>query len=201
MRGYQAGLIAFLMLGGIAQAADDLPVVSADNVSPERFGWDGAYAGVTAGYGWLKDVDYAFTPPLRSEGEDWIFGGHAGYLYSWNNVVVGAEAEALNLDIQFAGLPVWASEAYTLKGRLGYAWDRLLFTGHLGGSYVITRSSIPIYNGLADWALTYGAGIDYAFTDNAIVGVSYSHMTSDRYDGTQIYADIDTLTLRLGYKF
>lgn len=201
MRGIALGIAALLALAGAAAAADDIPVISADDVSPERFGWDGAYVGVTAGYGWLKDVDYAFTPPLRSSGEDWIFGGHAGYLHSFNNFVVGAEVEAVNLDIQFEGLPVWASEAYTAKLRGGYAWDKVLVTGHVGGSWVVTRSSIPLYDGLADWAWTYGAGIDYAVTDNVILGASYSHMTSDKYDGTQIYADIDTLTVRLGYKF
>jgi outer membrane immunogenic protein len=201
MRQIGIGIVALLMLSGAAAAADEIPVISVDDVSPARFGWDGVYLGATGGYGLLRDVDYAFTPPLRSKGEDWIYGAHVGYLYDWNNFVIGAEAEAVKLDIQFAGLPVWASEAYTLKLRGGYAWDRILFTGHLGGSWVTTSSSIPLYDGLSDWALTYGAGVDYAITGNVTAGLSYSHMTADRYDGTQIYADIDTFSMRLGYKF
>jgi outer membrane immunogenic protein len=195
------GLAGLLLASSAAVAADDIQIIEADSVNPERFGWTGVYGGVTGGYGWLKDVDRAFTPPMRASGEDWVFGAHVGYLHQFGNFVVGAEAEALKLDIQFEGLPVWAAEAYSLKARGGMALDRFLFTGHLGASYVNTTSSITLYNGLADWALTYGAGIDYAITDNLTAGLSYSHMTSDRYDGTQIYADIDTFTARVGYKF
>ena len=201
MRGLAVGLVTLLMLGSAAKAADDMSVLTAGEIAPERFGWDGAYVGVAAGYGWLKDIDYAFTPPLRSSGEDFIFGGHVGYLHAWNNFVVGAEAEALNLDIQFEGLPVWVAQAYTAKARFGYAFDRLLVTGHLGGTWINTTSTIPLYDGLADWALTYGAAVDYAVTGNVLIGASYSHYTADGYDGTLIDADVDALTLRLGYKF
>lgn len=201
MRKIAMGMTGLLLACGAAVAADDIQVIEADGVNPERFGWTGVYGGVTGGYGWLKDVDRAFTPPMRASGEDWIFGAHAGYLHEIGRFVVGAEAEALKLDIQFDGLPVWASEAYTLKARGGMAFDRFLFTGHIGATYVTTSSSIALYDGLADWALTYGAGFDYAITDNLTAGLSYSHMTSDRYDGTQIYADIDTVTARIGYKF
>ncbi len=201
MRKFAMGIAGLFLACGAAVAADDIQIIEADGVNPERFGWTGVYGGVTGGYGWLKDIDRAFTPPMRASGEDWILGAHVGYLHEFGRFVVGAEAEALNLDIQFDGLPVWASEAYTLKARGGVALDRFLFTGHIGASYVNTTSTIFLYDGLADWALTYGAGLDYAITDNVIAGVSYSHMTSDRYDNTQIYADIDTFTARIGYKF
>ena len=189
--------LALFLGAGSAVGADFSP----DDVDPARFGWTGGYAGATLGYGWLRDVDYAFTPPAAASGDDWIIGAHAGYLHQFGNFVVGAEAEALNLDIQFDGLPVWASEGYTVKARGGVAWDRFLFTGHLGATWVTTSSDIAAYDGLADWALTFGAGVDYALTDNITLGASYSHMRSDAYDNTLIYARIDTFSLRAGYKF
>ncbi len=196
---FSISLLALALSCGGAIAADDIDVIPAPN--PERFGWTGVYLGASAGYGWLRDIDYAFVPPLRSSGEDWIFGAHAGYLHQFGGFVVGAEAEAQLLDIQFDGLPVWADQAYTIKARGGYAFDRFLITGHLGATWVTTRSAIPLYDGLADWALTYGAAVEYAVTDNLTLGVTYSRMTADRYDDTLIDAEVDTLNLRVGYRF
>lgn len=176
-----------------ASAADSF--VETPDIDPARFGWTGFYAGGAIGYGWLSDVDYSFVPPLRSSGEDWVYGVHAGYLHQFGNFVVGVEGEYLKLDIQFEGLPVYAEDAYTVRARGGYAFDRFLFTGHAGASYVTTNI------GLEDWAWVVGAGIDYAVTDNVTIGANYTHMRSDSYDDTLIDAEIDVITARVGVKF
>lgn len=187
--------LAFALLASTHALAADPGVILSPDIAPERFGWTGFYAGATGGYAWMSDIDYSFAPPLRSSGEDWVYGVYAGYLHQFGNFVVGAEGEFLNLDIQFEGLPVFAEESYSVRARGGYAFDDFLVTGHAGMSYVTTNI------GLEDWAWTVGLGLDYAVTDNIVVGASYSHMWSDSYDDTLIDAKIDTLTARLGIKF
>lgn len=182
-----------------ALAAD--AVSPAPDIDPVRFGWTGFYVGASAGYAWLEDVDYAppagFPNPLYDQGDDWVFGGYAGYMYQWGDFVVGAEAEFMRLDITYEGFDfITIDNATSLKGRLGYAMDRTLFTGHLGGVYATTN-----YLDLKDWGWTAGIGVDYAITDNITVGGQYSHYGFTKFDGTMIDADIDLVTARVGVKF
>ncbi|KFB08437.1 outer membrane protein [Nitratireductor basaltis] len=185
---------SFIAAGG-ASAADigALPL----KAGSERFGWTGAYAGLSAGYGWLEDVDYAQTPPFPDEGEDWIFGAHAGYLHSFGNFVVGAEAEAMRLDINYEAYSfITVENSYAFKLRAGYAFDRFLLTGHAGAVYATTD-----FMGLEDWGWTAGAGIDYAVTDNIVVGAQYTHFEFEQFDTSMIDATLDLATIRIGYKF
>ncbi len=200
MRVSIAGLSFFLLSCGLScngALAADPGVIHAD-IDPARFGgWQGAYVGVSGGYGWLKDVDYAFTPPLPDKGKDWNFGAYGGYLAQFGNIVAGAEAEASRLGIDYEFLSfITVERSYALKARLGYAFDRFLVSGHAGGVYAETN-----FMGLKDWGWEAGAGIDYALTDNVTVGAQYSHYDFSNFDGTQIDARIDLLRARLGYRF
>lgn len=193
MRIWIAGIFT-LALGGVAGAADlDGPLPLAAGLAP--LDWSGPYVGVSVGYGWLRDVDYSFSPPLRSSGEDVIFGGHFGYLHQFGTFIVGAEGQFTRLDINFEGFPIDAEESLAIKARGGFSFNRFLVTGHAGAAYATTNI------GLEDWGWVAGAGIDYAITDNFIVGVSYDHMQFDEFDGTLIDAELDLLKARLSFKF
>lgn len=189
-----------------AQAADIAiveapPVAVSPDIDPARFGWGGAYVGVSAGYAWLKDVDYAPAPglpnPLYDQGEDWVFGAHAGYLHQFGPVLLGAEVEAMRLDIDYEFFNfITVEDAVSAKARGGVAWDRLLLSAHAGGVYARTN-----FMGLKDWGWTAGAGVDYAITDHITLGAQYSHYEFTEFDGTRIDATIDLVTARFGYKF
>lgn len=195
MRVAIAGLISLFIGCGTAVAADPA-VIAAPDIDPARFGWSGFYAGASAGYAWLKDVDDQFTPALHDEGEDWVFGAHAGYLFGFGNFVVGAEAEATRLDIDYELFDfITVNNAVALKARAGYAIDRFLITGHAGAVYATTNVS------LRDWGWVAGGGVDYALTDRITVGGQYSHFGFNDFDGTLIDADVDVLTARVGVKF
>jgi len=188
--------VSFLSLVAVAQAADPT-VVPADSVDPARFGWDGAYVGLSVGHGWLSDIDYSFTPAFEDKGNDWVVGGHAGYLVGFGNIVLGAEFEAVRLDITYDTLNFITFEnAFVPKARIGYAFDRFLVSGHAGGVYATTN-----FNGLKDWGWEAGGAVDYAVTDNVIVGAQYSHYSFSGFDGTLIDGKVDTVTARFGYKF
>jgi outer membrane immunogenic protein len=184
--------LALVATCGVAVSAD-----LAESPSPARFGWDGAYVGLSGGYGWLQDTDYQFTPPLDDQGEDWIFGAHAGYLVGMGNFVIGAEAEATKLDIAYEGFDfITVEEAYAIKARAGFAIDRFLVSGNVGAAYLTTN-----FLGLKDWGWTAGAGVDYALTDLVTVGAQYSRYQFEEFDGTQIDGHVDAVTARVGLKF
>lgn len=195
------GIGLLFAASSVVSAADFDGGAAPLDIDPKRFGWTGFYAGVSAGYGWLEDVDYApvppFIAPLYDKGDDWVFGGHAGYLHQFGNFVVGAEAEALRLDITYEGFDfITIDNAYVLKARGGYAFDRLLVSGNVGAVYAATN-----YMGLKDWGWAAGAGVDYAVSDRITVGLHYDHFNFSEFDGTQIDATIDLVTARVGYKF
>ena len=139
MRALLCGLLAVFINSGVALAADP-EVVPSPDVDPARFGWSGVYVGASVGYAWLRDVDNQFAVPLHDEGQDWNVGGHIGYLQQFGDFVVGAEAEAQAIDIQYELLSfIKVNNFYTLKGRAGFAFDRFLISGHLGGTYATTN--------------------------------------------------------------
>lgn len=205
----------------VVEAPEEAVIEAPAEVAPERFGWTGIYVGASGGHGWLSDKDNGPLLPLlplgfEDKGNDWAYGAHAGFLYQFNNgFVAGAELEHLQLGIKFEnlgklfdalGMPdanVTAESATTLRLRGGFAYDRVLFTGHVGGGYV--KTSLPAGLGvpteLADWGINAGVGVDYALTDNITAGMQYSHYKFEEFDGTKIDAKVDTLTARVGYKF
>ena len=193
MRIWIAGTFT-LALGFSAEAAD-LGGASPPAATSASVDWSGLYLGVSAGYGWLNDTDYSFTPPLRSSGEDVVYGGHVGYLHQFGAFVLGAEGEFTQLDINFEGFPIDAEKSFALKARGGFAFDRFLLTGHAGATYATTNI------GLEDWGWVVGAGVDYAITENIVAGVSYDHMWFEQFDNTLIDADVDILKARLSFKF
>lgn len=194
--------IAVLLLASTAQAADlkaaDLEVIDAPNVDVRRFAqWEGAYAGVSAGYGWLRDVMKIPGNFVYDQGADWVVGAHAGYLLQFGNVVVGAEVEATRLDITYElASNITVENAYAAKLRAGYAVDRALLSAHAGGVYATTD-----FMGLKDWGWTAGFGADYALTDRVTIGAQYSHYKFKEFDGSVIDADVNLVTGRIGIRF
>lgn len=184
-----------VMLAGPARAADDLDIVKLDDRQSGQYGWSGLYAGVGVGYGWLRDVDRAFAPPFVSSGDDWVFDVHAGYLYQWNQMVFGAEVAYNSWDIQFDGLPVFVEDGATIRVRAGFAYQRWLFSIHGGATYATTNIALD------DWGYNIGLAAEYMVTENITAGIQYDHHDFSNFDGTLIDATLDTLTLRVGYKF
>ncbi|MVA98043.1 outer membrane beta-barrel protein [Nitratireductor sp. CAU 1489] len=187
----------FLLATVGAASAADLDIIEAPEINPERFGWTGAYVGASVGYSWMNDVDRSFVPPFPDHGEDWVVGAHAGYLHQFGSVVVGAEVEYTNLDIRFERAPfkIYANDAVAAKLRAGYAMDRLLVSAHGGAVYATTNIR------LQDWGWTLGANVDYALTNNILLGLQYTHFDFEEFDNTLIDARLDTVTARIGYKF
>jgi outer membrane immunogenic protein len=234
--GYAAVLLAASTL---AASAADLPsrasAPSPFNPRP-AFTWTGFYIG--AGLGWAQTnntyeagaVTNALTairsfPTLKKDG---VSGGAMlGYNYQIGQVVLGAELDAQALitgKVRYVPIAGEVLTAHTnwvgsLRGRLGYAFDNVLLYATGGLAFASPKSTLTttsISYGLGSgvrWGWTLGAGAEYAFNNNWIVGLEYRYAEYEKTSTTFQTAALGGLagisnnlftnqvTARLLYKF
>jgi outer membrane immunogenic protein len=169
------------------------------------YSWNGCYVGVVGGGNWGSSQHYAADAatdgPLGLLGAaqtggiglaGGVVGGTVGCNYQVNNFVFGAEGDyswtdqhgSANLIAPFKTTDVVETEENsigTLRGRVGYAWDRLLIYGTGGGA--ITNEGVSLcdpVNGcvgasknVVGWAA--GVGVEYAFWNNFTLKLEYLH--------------------------
>jgi outer membrane immunogenic protein len=163
------GFLAMACAGGAATAAD-VPPYQPYQARPALYApyysWTGLYLGVNGGGGWGTSQWDGIDKFDLSGG---LIGGTVGYNWQVNQLVVGAEG-----DIDWSGIKgtttflcgggcetrnQWLA---TVRGRLGYAWDRFLpylTAGLAAGDINTTRPGLPAGSGTnAGW--TVGAGLD-----------------------------------------
>lgn len=236
-------------LPGAAVAADmSYPVKAEVAVVVPVFTWTGFYLGANVGYGG-NEFEYPFSVsagavPLANgsasiDSSGFFGGGQIGFNYQFsNNVVAGIEADFewsgiegkvdgnLNIPLIPAYLSASAGSEVewfgTIRGRLGYAWDRLLVYGTGGLAYGKVKSSVSLSapgfylsesTDDTNWGWTAGAGVEYAITDNWTLKTEYLYVDlgdTTAYSGflaPGIYANLDTKTtfhtIKVGvnYKF
>ena len=182
------GVSALALVGsaGMALAADlpnyqPPPASQVYNPAP-AYDWTGPYVGLTGGYGW-------------GTSSGWIGGAYAGYNFQVNpNWVVGLEG-----DIVATGKSSnsWDS---TLRGRLGYAYDRYLFYGTGGVAFGDIKNA-GASTTRTGWTL--GAGIEAALTTNVTGRVEYRHtdLGTATVGGASIHQTSNDLLLGVGFKF
>ncbi|MGU3450564.1 outer membrane protein [Methylobacterium sp. 391_Methyba4] len=167
------------------------------------FTWTGFYAGVNAGYA-FRTGSSSFTDPTYGavtgggRGGGFAGGGQIGYNYQFtpgSGFVVGFETDLQGTAFAKADAAYLGTTPYysvrpsldyfgTVRGRLGYAIDRVLIYGTGGFAYGGgTRST---YAGSYPYTLpatdrtgyAAGGGIEYAFTEklSAKVEALYLHL-------------------------
>jgi outer membrane immunogenic protein len=178
-----------------AASAADLPMKAPPMrvVQPIPFTWTGFYIGASAGFisnnstgndGGLGGDGMINSPATyHIGGVGGLFGGNVGYNYQFApNWVLGIEADIAGSTLSNYGYQdIFGSEVYsklsalgTVRGRIGYAFDRMLVyaTGGLAYGDVHNRASYqqnPNYtvdqsNWRTGW--TVGGGLEYAITNN-----------------------------------
>jgi outer membrane immunogenic protein len=208
------------------------------------FSWTGFYAGVNGGYGLdHASFPYAVTLPggfaggqsgLTERGS--FLGGQIGYNYELANVpfighaVVGVEVDSDWADINGSatvatpvGPETFGSRIEnfgSLRGRLGYNFDRLLLYITGGPAYGTAKNyySVPGFSGsFMSSRLTlpfgaYGAGLEYALTNNWSIKAEYIYEyvragwddyipASTANIGFMTRATFHTARIGLNYKF
>jgi outer membrane immunogenic protein len=190
--------------------------------------WTGFYIGLNAGgnfgHGEDKDRDgYNFAD--KSWGYDtsgFASGGQVGYNFQWNWLVLGIEGDLGYMDIHGGDhepdrallrndtMGHSESDFYTtIRGRVGFAWDKFLFYGTGGGIGVnwetrVTDNCDTGNCGLGtinaskqefNWGWVAGGGIEYMLNCHWTVRGEYLRYILDdqRFDGVNSF---DGLTYR-----
>jgi outer membrane immunogenic protein len=144
---------------------------------------------------------------FNTGGDGFIGGGQIGYNYQMGQFVVGLEADISFLDNKknasfvsplvgnFVGVSSAQSELEylgTVRGRLGFAFDRALVyaTGGLAYGEIKSNTAFTVNNGTLNWAgsksdtrtgYAVGGGIEYAFTNNLSAKVEYLYYDLGKY--------------------
>jgi outer membrane immunogenic protein len=230
-----ATAFALSLMTSSAMAADLTYEAPAAAPAAAAFSWTGFVAGVNAGYGW-GDADYRFADEgyfNDDEGDRFkhtvdgaFLGGHIGYNYQIDNVVLGIEGALSWSDIGKNTLsPYYDSDFFetqvdwfgTLTPRIGYAFDRAHFFakgglafGKVKNTLHDTDSGDVISASSTRTGWTVGAGAEYAITDNVLLGLEYNYtdlgkvnVLTDTPEETNHSVDtsFSAVSLTLGYKF
>jgi outer membrane immunogenic protein len=223
-----ASAAAILASSGMARAADAVVYEPAPEVIP-GFTWTGAYIGIQGGYGWTDlsdDGDTLFEDNLPDDDDsidlDGGFAGvYAGYNYQWtNNLVLGIEGDInkawMDEDIDdFGGEPAEFEVDWfgSVRGRIGYAWDRTLLFATAGVAfasvdYNLVEFDVSDDENFVGW--TVGVGVEHAFTDNLLARAEYRYYDfgSETIGNPtfpsgvgEVELDMQTISIGLAYKF
>jgi outer membrane immunogenic protein len=194
--------LAFALTFGAASAAlaADLPTPAPVQppiyASPVPYNWTGLYIGGNVGVGWnggsfADSIGNTFSLNPKTL---FLSGVQAGFNYEFGSgFVVGVEvdfdwlsstASSSNTVVlqNPTAVPTGSSALLSVNnrwltmvvGRLGYAWDRVLFYGKGGGAWVgsnnpsltIDGTPVAISTTNGNWGFTGGVGIEWAFSGN-----------------------------------
>jgi outer membrane immunogenic protein len=182
----------------VSSAADGPPPYRAWAPAP-YWNWSGFYAGAHIGVGWSDD---------GGDGSSgFIGGGQVGYNYQVGNWVWGVEGE-------FSGTTIGASESLmgftatanldwvsTLAARGGYAFDRWLVYGKLGGAWAhasaaVSGFGLTISEATTTSGVVVGVGAEYALGNNWSAKVEL-----DTYNFGHNSDNFNTLKAGVNYRF
>lgn len=185
------GLFA-LLIASPSNAADlprpayKAPPVPAYQTFVPAFTWQGFYIGINGGYGWGSSTlsgptgSSTVTPKGALLGETVGYNFQSGSLvyglegdldYSWMRATNAATAPCANCEVRNHYLA-------TVRGRLGYAFDRWMPYVTGGAAFGDIQTSTPAgnrqYTDKVGWAL--GGGVEYAFTRKWSTKLEYMYV-------------------------
>lgn len=197
-------IAAALLVSASASASDLYPAAKAVPYAV-GYNWTGLYAGVHGGYGWGQTQDIANAGAAERKTNGGFGGLQAGYNYQINSIVIGAEADGSfgSISNSWGGTnqfdPYYGKDTVstfgTLRGRVGYAFDRVLIYGTGGLAWGVEdhgfgcdAARVAVTNGCQNkkggqkfyvgaspvnvgW--TVGGGVEYAAFGNWTVKAEY----------------------------
>jgi outer membrane immunogenic protein len=166
------------------------------------FSWTGFYLGINGGYGfgnsvWTSPAGTFFggipcttncsTGNFTTNG--FLIGGTVGGNYQIGQFVVGVEGDgdwsningtttSVSGGCNFSGCETKSDWLATVRGRAGYAWDRVLFYGTGGvafGNLEAAAGTAP-FSSTTQTGWTAGAGVEAAFAPNWTAKVEYLYV-------------------------
>ncbi len=207
--------VAITALASAALAAD-LPSRQPPPVyaPPPVFTWTGLYLGAQIGYAWgANNITLPTVPAFVSSSLSGVTGGvHMGYNYQVNQFVLGIEGDGNGTSFSKGILePVSGTAINTslpiegsIRGRIGVAWDRVLFYATGGVAFAEIRNSYlagiatapgaPFDNIATRVGWTAGAGVAYAVTNNLSLRVEYRYSDFGHETDSVLFAGTPALT-------
>ncbi|MGB3282668.1 MAG: outer membrane protein [Methylovirgula sp.] len=168
---------------------------------PPQFTWTGLYVGAQAGYEWGTTSAYLETYPgdvfagtatgVSPSGV--VGGGHIGYNFQITQFVIGVEGDFEGTSASASALEGGGALFHenaeiqgSVRGRFGWAWDRVLIYGTGGVAFASIRDTSTLGAlvdsqtiGRAGW--TAGGGIEYALDPNWSVRAEYRYTDYGSY--------------------
>ncbi|WP_417260918.1 outer membrane protein [Celeribacter sp.] len=200
--------VATSATAGSYEPALATPAVIAPAKAAVDTSWAGFYGGVSANMmSGEFDTDAPVTGGLPEMDDSTAAGLFVGYNWQINNIVFGGELDYMALDAGFDAFApgVKQDAVLELRGRLGYSFGNILAYGFVG--YAQSEISGPSQSGsvsLDEDGMAYGLGADMLIRDNFLVGLEWSRreLTYDVIGSSyEAGPDVDSISLRLGYKF
>jgi len=224
---------ALALLGGSQVLAADLPPPAARPpvayAPPPPFSWTGFYLGINGGYGFGQsswtDIINGSTGNFNTSG--FLIGGTIGGNYQIGSFVIGVEADGdwndangttFNGSCAVVGCETKSDWLATVRGRAGFAWDRVLFYATGGaafGDLQAAAGGFP-FASATQTGWTVGGGIEWAFAPNWTAKIEYLYVDLGNFTcpfascgainaaGTVTASDTVTLTeniIRAGINF
>jgi outer membrane immunogenic protein len=169
------------------------PAAYVPTVVPQ-YNWGGVYFGLNGGYGFGQS-EFESTATNASSGsfstDGGLFGVTAGANFQASSLVVGIEGDVDWTDIKgnqtsttFCGggtsctLQTENDWLGTIRARVGYAWDRVLFYGTGGGAFgnikpLVSMPGFALSTNNTEFGWTAGAGVEVALAENWTVRLEY----------------------------
>ena len=178
-----AGLLAAMMAAPSFAADLPRPAYKAP-VYVAPFSWTGFYIGINGGYGWgTTNWTNALATTGNFDVKGWLVGGTLGYNIQSGSFVYGIEGDFDLSEIRGTNTSVcgpggcttrllWLS---TVRGRLGFAFDRFL-PFITGGAAIGSVKMSPPFGGdekQTKFGWTIGVGLEYAFMGGWSAKVEY----------------------------
>ena len=189
-----AGILAGLLMASQAMAADlgrraQMPV-KAEYMAP-IYSWAGPYIGINGGGGWGESSWSGAPATGNFDISGGLIGGTIGYNWQQGPYVFGIEGDLDWSDIRGSttvncalGCETRNTWLGTVRGRVGYAFDRFLpyFTGGLAIGEV--EASRPLFGGASEtragW--TIGGGLEFALVGNWTAKAEYLYVDLGEFD-------------------
>jgi outer membrane immunogenic protein len=197
--------------------AADLPSTKRAPVAPifAAYNWSGFYVGLQGGYGWGRSVH---RQGAASSGKIDVTGGligaTVGYNYQINSLVIGLEGDLAYSGMSGNTLTNCAAPGCrtkmdwfgTVRGRLGYAFDRVM--PYITAGAAVGDVSARVGGGLSGsetrlgW--TVGGGVEAAIWNNWTAKVEYLYVDLGKFNyvsAPAISADLHAHIVRAGLNY
>jgi outer membrane immunogenic protein len=214
------------LAAGSALAADipARPSVAAPVMAPASFNWTGVYVGANAGYGSARASSsvtaFGTTTEIDSGSLNGaILGGQIGANWQMNALVLGIEG-----DLQWANQRQSATVAGitgthrintfgTIRGRVGYAFDRWMIYGTAGWAYGTYRTELTVppfamvSASSSRGGLAAGGGVEAALAQNWTAKLEYLYIDTGKVSeatglpGITMNTQVKDHVIRLGVNY